>query len=65
VSFAHEPQEAEKTNLKSRLAGRIPPAAQTAFESPSVRRRERAARGRITSRQRRSMSIIGTSSGEA
>ena len=52
-SFAHEPQDAEKTKLKSRLDGRIPPAAQAAFESVSVRQRDRASRGKITSRQRR------------
>ena len=44
--LACEPQDAEKTKLKSRLASRILPAAQTAFESPSVPEGDRASRGK-------------------
>ena len=35
--LAREPQDAEKTKLKSRLTGRFLPTAQTTCESPSIR----------------------------
>jgi hypothetical protein len=49
----HEPQQTEKPQLKSRLPGRILPAAQTACDSPSVRERDCASRSNRTCRQRR------------